>query len=111
MEVSDEKAMKLADVNMRVLEAMAKLELKQQQEQEESMQAPPKSFFPNPTPALDSHQRKEKEHGITEYVCKGPGFLANIKDRYSDFQVIISVILQYSLFNILIYSLYKRFMK
>jgi hypothetical protein len=100
----------MADVNMRVLEAMAKLELKQQQEREERMKAPSKPLFPILFPALKS-QRKEKDDGILMYVCKGPGFLANIKDRYSDFQVIISVILQYSLFNILIYSLYKRFMK
>nr|CAH0108075.1 unnamed protein product [Daphnia galeata] len=43
------------------------------------------------TPALDkvdSHQqRKEIDVGISEYVCKGPGFSAILKQRYSDFQV------------------------
>lgn len=45
MEGSDDKAMELADVKIRVLEAMAKLELKQQQEREESMNAPPKPEY------------------------------------------------------------------
>jgi hypothetical protein len=84
-----------------VLEAMAKYNLRKQQERELSMKAatkqkptPPPS--PKTTPEKHNYrpkqeyvktERKETDLGISEYVCKGPGFSAILKQRYSDFQV------------------------
>ncbi len=75
--------------------------MKKQQEQEESMKA---SSKPKPIDTPEKHeyqplqeleyvktQRKEIDVGISEYVCKGPGFYAIIKKRYSDFQVNINI--------------------
>ena len=92
-----------------VLEAMAKYNLKKQQEQEESMKAPSKPkpiVTPSPKSTPEKHQyrprqeyvkteRKEIDVGISEYICKGPGFSAILKQCYSDFQV-KSIMLQYS---------------
>ena len=91
-----------------VLEAMAKYNLKKQKEQELRMKAPSKQKptpppSPKATPEKQNYraerqnyqvkqehvktERKEIDIGISEYVCKGPGFSAILKQRYSDFQV------------------------
>ncbi len=36
---------------------------------------------------MELMERKEIDNGILEYVSKGPGFNAIIKQRYSDYQV------------------------
>jgi hypothetical protein len=94
------EAMKLDNVKIKVLEAMAKLELRNLQEREERMKAPSKPFFPILFPALESHHRKESDDGITKYVCKGPGFLAILKQRYSDFQVKSIMFIFIIIFNV-----------
>lgn len=80
-----------------VLEAMAKYNLKKQQERELSMRpATKQQNIPKGTPEKlltkveQEHvkfARKESDVGISEYVSKGAGFSAILKQRYSDFQV------------------------
>ncbi len=101
---------KALEIRKKVLEAMAKLNLKKQLEQEESMKAPSK---PKPIDTPEKHeyqplqeleyvktQRKEIDVGISEYVCKGPGFYAIIKERYSDFQVKSNMFIFIIIFNV-----------
>ena len=83
---------KALEIRKKVLEAMAKFNLKQQQEREESMKdikSTPEKHEYQPRQELEyvKTQRKEIDVGISEYVCKGPGFNAIIKQRYSDYQV------------------------
>lgn len=80
-----------------VLGAMAKYNLKKQQERELSMRpATKQQNIPKGTPeklltkVKQEHvkfARKESDVGISEYVSKGAGFSAILKQRYSDFQV------------------------
>ncbi|KAI9561011.1 hypothetical protein GHT06_011967 [Daphnia sinensis] len=80
-----------------VLGAMAKYNLKKQQERELSMRpATKQQNSPRGTPEklpdkvkqeCVKTERKETDIGISEYVSKGPGFSAILKQRYSDFQV------------------------
>ncbi|XP_057372375.1 pseudouridylate synthase 7 homolog [Daphnia carinata] len=80
-----------------VLGAMAKYNLKKQQERELSMKpATKQQNSPKCTPEKRPTnfkqeyvkiERKESDVGISEYVSKGAGFSAILKQRYSDFQV------------------------
>lgn len=80
-----------------VLGAMAKYNLKKQQERELSMRpaskqqnspkVSPEKCYTKTKQEYVKITRKESDVGITEYVSKGSGFSAILKQRYSDFQV------------------------
>ena len=95
--VTEAKTMSMKK-KINVLEAMAKYNIKKQQEQEEKMKNTPKkqdsSFMtaePNKQIKLTKQEkkeaRKESDLGITEYFLKGEGFSAILKQRFSDFHV------------------------